>query len=93
MRFDTQEYEAIYRASIAVSSYPATERAVARRKRDDSDDEEDVDDRYCDTDISKSTFPNLRRVSRVDDGKRKQALIESEPVLMPTYDPLAIDVS
>ncbi|KAJ7366711.1 protein-tyrosine phosphatase-like protein [Mycena olivaceomarginata] len=42
-----KEYEAIYRASIAVASYPSTNRIVSRRKRDDEDDEDGID-RYDD---------------------------------------------
>ncbi|KAM6494111.1 Protein-tyrosine phosphatase-like protein [Amanita muscaria] len=37
-----KEYEAIYKANIAVSSYPATHRTVARRKREVDDDDEDI---------------------------------------------------
>lgn len=36
-----QEYEAIYKASIAVAAYPVAHRTVSRRKRSDEDDEED----------------------------------------------------
>jgi len=42
-----KEYEAIYRASIAVASYPSTNRTISRRKREDEDDE-DGTDRYDD---------------------------------------------
>ncbi|CAK5269810.1 unnamed protein product [Mycena citricolor] len=43
-----KEYEAIYRASIAVASYPTSgNRVVSRRKREDEDDE-DGSDRYDD---------------------------------------------
>ncbi|RXW23403.1 hypothetical protein EST38_g2465 [Candolleomyces aberdarensis] len=38
-----KEYEAIYKANIAVASYPQTQRLVSRRKRsEDDDDEEEV---------------------------------------------------
>ncbi|KAJ6584814.1 protein-tyrosine phosphatase-like protein [Mycena capillaripes] len=40
-----KEYEAIYRASIAVASYPSSNRTISRRKREDEDDE-DGTDRY-----------------------------------------------
>ncbi|GLB38594.1 putative dual specificity phosphatase, catalytic domain [Lyophyllum shimeji] len=43
-----KEYEAIYRANLAVASYPTTgTRSVSRRKREDEDDDEDYreDDR------------------------------------------------
>jgi serine/threonine/tyrosine-interacting protein len=42
-----KEYEAIYKANIAVASYPKTKPGGARRKRSDDDDEEQnhVDDR------------------------------------------------
>ncbi|KAJ7212263.1 protein-tyrosine phosphatase-like protein [Mycena pura] len=43
-----KEYEAIYRASIAVASYPNTSRTVSRRKREDDEDDEDGTDRYDD---------------------------------------------
>ncbi|KAG7088585.1 hypothetical protein E1B28_012562 [Marasmius oreades] len=36
-----KEYEAIYRASQAVASYPATQRPINRRKREDDSDDED----------------------------------------------------
>ncbi|KAF8237203.1 phosphatases II [Tricholoma matsutake] len=36
-----KEYEAIYKASIAVAAYPVAHRTVSRRKRSDEDDEED----------------------------------------------------
>ncbi|KAG2009960.1 serine/threonine/tyrosine-interacting protein, variant 2 [Coprinopsis cinerea AmutBmut pab1-1] len=36
-----KEYEAIYRANIAVQSYPQNRPAVPRRKRSDDDDDED----------------------------------------------------
>lgn len=38
-----QEYEAIYKANIAVAAYPVdpNQRSVSRRKRNDEDDEED----------------------------------------------------
>jgi hypothetical protein len=35
-----QEYEAIYKASIAVAAYPVAQRTVSRRKRTDEDDED-----------------------------------------------------
>jgi hypothetical protein len=38
-----QEYEAIYRANLALASYPNAQRMVSRRKR--ADDDED-DSRY-----------------------------------------------
>ncbi|KAG6909294.1 hypothetical protein DXG01_001238 [Tephrocybe rancida] len=38
-----KEYEAIYKANLAVASYPSAARGVARRKREDEDD--DGDDR------------------------------------------------
>ncbi|KAF8349227.1 protein-tyrosine phosphatase-like protein [Amanita rubescens] len=43
-RFLTQikEYEAIYKASLAVSSYPATHRTISRRKREDDGDDDDT---------------------------------------------------
>ncbi|KAG5652977.1 hypothetical protein H0H81_002875 [Sphagnurus paluster] len=34
-----KEYEAIYKASIAVAAYAPTTRTVSRRKREDDDDE------------------------------------------------------
>ncbi|KAF8635865.1 hypothetical protein AX15_000055 [Amanita polypyramis BW_CC] len=37
-----KEYEAIYKASLAVSSYPAIQRTIARRKREDDDDDENT---------------------------------------------------
>ncbi|KAA1479527.1 phosphatases II [Dentipellis sp. KUC8613] len=37
-----KEYESIYKASIAVSRYPSSARAVPRRKREDDDDHEDM---------------------------------------------------
>ena len=41
----SQEYEAIYKASLAVASYPIVQRSVSRRKRsDDDDDDEDTRD-------------------------------------------------
>lgn len=36
-----QEYEAIYKANLAVAAYPVAQRTVSRRKRNDEDDEED----------------------------------------------------
>lgn len=40
-----KEYEAIYKASLAVASYPTVQRSVSRRKRsDDDDDDEDTRD-------------------------------------------------
>ncbi|KAJ7164621.1 protein-tyrosine phosphatase-like protein [Mycena crocata] len=42
-----KEYEAIYRASIAVASYPSSNRTISRRKRTDEDDD-DGTDRYDD---------------------------------------------
>ncbi|KAF8158216.1 protein-tyrosine phosphatase-like protein [Crassisporium funariophilum] len=36
-----KEYEAIYRANVAVAAYPTGVRTAARRKRDDEDDDED----------------------------------------------------
>ncbi|KAF9046505.1 protein-tyrosine phosphatase-like protein [Panaeolus papilionaceus] len=39
-----KEYEAIYKANVALASYPRTQSTVPRRKRGD-DDEEDEDDR------------------------------------------------
>ncbi|KAJ7758571.1 protein-tyrosine phosphatase-like protein [Mycena maculata] len=42
-----KEYEAIYRASIAVASYPSTNRTISRRKRTDEDDDDGID-RYDD---------------------------------------------
>ncbi|KAJ6512109.1 protein-tyrosine phosphatase-like protein [Mycena vitilis] len=38
-----KEYEAIYRASIAISAYPATNRTISRRKREDDDDEDGIE--------------------------------------------------
>jgi len=35
-----QEYEAIYRASMAVGSQPAAQRQNRRKREEDSDDEE-----------------------------------------------------
>ncbi|KAJ3522126.1 hypothetical protein NMY22_g12021 [Coprinellus aureogranulatus] len=35
------EYEAIYKANIAVAQYPQTQRQVSRRKRSDEDDDEE----------------------------------------------------
>ncbi|KAK2459671.1 hypothetical protein APHAL10511_008316 [Amanita phalloides] len=43
-----KEYEAIYKASLAVSSYPTTHRAISRRKREDDDDDEAVNTREDD---------------------------------------------
>ncbi|KAF8208781.1 protein-tyrosine phosphatase-like protein [Mycena galopus ATCC 62051] len=40
-----KEYEAIYRASIAVAAYPSANRTISRRKREDEDDDE-ATDRY-----------------------------------------------
>jgi len=37
-----QEYEAIYRANLAVASYPSVQRTVSRRKRNDDDDDDDI---------------------------------------------------
>ncbi|TFK20612.1 phosphatases II [Coprinopsis marcescibilis] len=37
-----KEYEAIYKANIAVAAYPQTQRNVSRRKRSDDDDEEEA---------------------------------------------------
>jgi len=42
-----KEYEAIYRASVAVASFPSTNRTISRRKREDEDDDE-ATDRYDD---------------------------------------------
>jgi serine/threonine/tyrosine-interacting protein len=36
-----QEYEAIYKANIAVAQYPQAPRGVSRRKRSDEDDDEE----------------------------------------------------
>ncbi|KAJ3517620.1 hypothetical protein NMY22_g13923 [Coprinellus aureogranulatus] len=36
-----KEYEAIYKANIAVAQYPQTQRQVSRRKRSDEDDDEE----------------------------------------------------
>jgi len=36
-----KEYEAIYRANVAVASYPTAERTASRRKREVDDDEDD----------------------------------------------------
>jgi hypothetical protein len=36
----SQEYEAIYKASLAVAAYPVADRVVSRRKRTDEDDED-----------------------------------------------------
>jgi hypothetical protein len=41
-----QEYEAIYRANVAVAAYPTVERTASRRKREDDDDADD-DQRYA----------------------------------------------
>jgi len=35
-----QEYEAIYKANVAVASYMPADRVVSRRKREDDDDED-----------------------------------------------------
>ncbi|KAH9480577.1 Serine/threonine/tyrosine-interacting protein [Psilocybe cubensis] len=42
-----KEYEAIYKASVAHAAFPTAQRTVARRKREDEDDEDNerVDDR------------------------------------------------
>jgi len=41
-----KEYEAIYRANLAVASYPNTQRMVSRRKRaEDDEDNSREDDR------------------------------------------------
>ncbi|KAF8630907.1 hypothetical protein AX17_005265 [Amanita inopinata Kibby_2008] len=37
-----KEYEAIYKANLAVASYPMTRRSVVRRKRGDDDDDDDI---------------------------------------------------
>ncbi|KAJ6620801.1 hypothetical protein B0H10DRAFT_2215781 [Mycena sp. CBHHK59/15] len=42
-----KEYEAIYRASIAVAAYPNSNRTISRRKRTDEDDDDGID-RYDD---------------------------------------------
>ncbi|KAJ6508962.1 protein-tyrosine phosphatase-like protein [Mycena sanguinolenta] len=42
-----KEYEAIYRASVAVASFPSTNRTISRRKREEEDDDE-ATDRYDD---------------------------------------------
>ncbi|KAJ8080786.1 hypothetical protein AAF712_006787 [Marasmius tenuissimus] len=39
-----KEYEAIYRANQAVASYPAAQRTINRRKREDDSDDEDARD-------------------------------------------------
>ena len=41
-----KEYEAIYRANVAVAAYPTAERTASRRKREDEDDD-DNDQRYA----------------------------------------------
>lgn len=40
-RSETQEYEAIYKANVAVASYPAAQRTASRRKRSVEDDDDD----------------------------------------------------
>ncbi|KAF8890037.1 protein-tyrosine phosphatase-like protein [Gymnopilus junonius] len=42
-----KEYEAIYKANVALAAFPPSQRTMARRKRsdDDDDDDERVDDR------------------------------------------------
>lgn len=83
-----QEYEAIYRASLAVASYPAVQRPVGRRKREDDEDEDE--DRYGHASFpSPSTF--LIRVSRIDD--RKRALFDNPPVTYSFGDPNAMETS
>ena len=44
-RICKKEYEAIYRANVAVAAYPTVERTASRRKRE-VDDDEDNDQRY-----------------------------------------------
>lgn len=36
-----KEYEAIYRANVAVAAYPTAERTASRRKREVDDDDDD----------------------------------------------------
>ncbi|KAJ7601100.1 protein-tyrosine phosphatase-like protein [Mycena floridula] len=84
-----KEYEAICRATLAVNSRPTFRGQATRRKRED-DDDDDEDDRY----ILRSNASNLclRRISRPDDRKRKQALIEPTPrAPAPNYDPYAME--
>ncbi|PFH53385.1 hypothetical protein AMATHDRAFT_137994 [Amanita thiersii Skay4041] len=50
-----KEYEAIYRANLAVASYPSSQRAVSRRKREDDDDD---DIRYLDEDRKRALVAN-----------------------------------
>jgi len=42
-----KEYEAIYKANVALAAYPPSQRPMARRKRSDNDDDDDerLDDR------------------------------------------------
>lgn len=87
-----KEYEAIYRAKNAVAAFGVQHTPVARRKREESDDEEE-DDRFCDTELTKAAFPSLRRISKIDNRKRKQALVETEPALPPVHDPFAMEIS
>nr|GAT50553.1 predicted protein [Mycena chlorophos] len=43
-----KEYEAIYKASVAVAAYPRSNMAVSRRKREDDEEDEAELDRYDD---------------------------------------------
>ena len=60
-----KEYEAIYRANVAVASYPTVQRTASRRKREDDDDDDD-DQRYVSstrhkyTSIKKNSFQRGR---------------------------------
>jgi len=38
-----KEYEAIYKANIAIQSFPTMQRSISRRKREADEDDEDMD--------------------------------------------------
>lgn len=42
-----QEYESIYKASLAIAAFPPQQRVVSRRKREDDDEDEDEMERYA----------------------------------------------
>ena len=43
----TQEYESIYKASLAIAAFPPQQRVVSRRKREDDDEDADEIERYA----------------------------------------------
>jgi len=68
-----KEYEAIYRANVAVAAYPTAERTASRRKRE-ADDDDDDDQRYVSS-VHRNHAFNQRDFSEDD---RKRALVKND---------------